>query len=43
MLEKHAIAGKMNASYINAVVRKYTKGQKKLHQGSNDSPCLELL
>ena len=41
-LETYAIAGKMNASYISKVVYKLTKGQKKLSQGSNATPCLSL-
>ena len=43
MLDTHAIAGKMNASYIREVVRKHTKGKMKLSPGSNDAPCLALL
>ena len=42
-LETHVIAGKVNFSYISEVVRKHLKGQKKLSQRSNDSPCLALL
>ena len=34
-LETHAIAGKINASYISEVVNKLTKGQKKLSRGSS--------
>ena len=42
-LETHAIAGKLNAGYISEAVYQLTKGQKKLSQGSNVSPCLALL
>ena len=42
-LETHHIAGKRNAIYISEVVNILTKGQKKLSQGLNVSPCLALL
>ena len=42
-LETHAIAGRMNASYISEALYKLIKGSNKLSQRSNVSHCLTPL